>query len=161
MREPDLKGKAAKAWNLRLVRTRPDHEGCLAGWLVHAPYSHPIWPWKQISVIHLRDIPGVKPAVKHYAEAEYEFSIVSINPEECPHPDPDEVAEGYPSLIPPDVIAQFDVKGSDHDAVRVCESAIRAIVNGVMVPDVDYRAVWKQAVEGTAKHFRTGAHIES
>jgi hypothetical protein len=161
VRDPDLKGVGGRAWNLPLVSRVADHDACLGLWLVHSPPSHPFWPWKLVSVIHLRDIPGVKPALKRYPEAEYEFMIMAINPETCPNPDPEDYRHGYPLLEPPDVVEQFHVKNNDHDAKRILEACISGIMSGSILPDEDYRSRWKETIAGTAAHFRSGAHAEN
>jgi hypothetical protein len=130
------------------------------GWLVNAPGAHPLWQWWVVALIHLRPIEGVRPAHKRYPEAEHEFIIFSIDPESCPEPDPEKAAEGYPHLVPIDVVEQFHGVG-DHDAKRICESAVRAIVGGVLSPDQDYRGAWKKCIEGTVAHYRAGKHAEN
>ena len=161
MRNPDFEGAGGRAWELPIVPLKPDHQACLGRVLVHAPHSHPWWPWKEIYLIHLRDIPDVKPAVKSYPGAEYELGIFSIDLESCPAPDPDLHVKGYPFLHPPDVIEQFDVKNNDRDAKRIFEASIRAIVEGSISPDQDWRSVWKRMLTSTAEHFKSGAHVEN
>jgi hypothetical protein len=161
VRNPDLKGACGRVWKLPLWVRSPEQEATLAVWLVHAPGSHPWWPWKEVCLIHLRDLPEVKPAHKKYPEAEYELLILSIDPIECPNPDPDLSKDGYPLLDPPDVVEQFDVKGSDHDAKRIGDAAMTAIVNGFISPDQDWRSVWSAMIKDTADHFKAGAHVEN
>jgi hypothetical protein len=159
MRDPDKSGRGGRAWQLKLVPRTKDQEAALAVWLVHAPGSHRFWPWKLIGLIHLRPIEGVREATKKCAEAEYELMVISVDPEQCPEPDPDEQV-GFPLLEGPEVIEQFHCNGNDHDAVRICEAAIDAIVTGTLVPDSDWRSTWKAAIAKTAEHFRSGAHVE-
>lgn len=156
MRDPDLQGPCGKAWLLRLSNARPDQAAGIASWLVNRPGAHPLWQWWLVGVTHLRDLPGVKPAFKKYSDAEYEFIIYSIDPESCPSPTPDD-PKGYPMLKPVDVIEQFHGI-TDKDASRLCESAIRVIVNGNLSPDQDFRSVWSRMVAGTVQHLAEGAH---
>jgi hypothetical protein len=161
VRPPDLQGQAGRAWRLEFAPINVDTTASLARWLVNVPGAHPFWEWWQIHLIHLKDIPGqTKPATKTYPEAEYEFGILAINPESCPHPDPEKHKDGYPYLTPPDVVEQFDVKGSDRDAVRITDACVRGIVNGFITPDQDGRAMWKKLIKNTADHFKSGAHPE-
>lgn len=160
MRDPDKSGPGGRAWLLKISPKTKAQEAGLATWLVHAPGSHHIWPWKLVGLIHLRPIEGTPPAKKKYPEAEYEFLVISISPEECPNPDPDNCNDGFPLLEGPEVIEQFHCNGSDHDAVRICEAAIRAIVAGDLSPDSDWRSTWKTAIARTAEHFRSGVHVE-
>jgi hypothetical protein len=161
MRDPDVKGPFGRAWVLNTKTEVPEHQACLGSWLVRVPGAHPFWEHWLVSIIHLRDIPGVRPAHKRYPEAEFEFGIYSINPERCPEPDPDQaVTPGYPLLEPPDVIEQFHGI-SDRDAFRVAEAGISAILNGRISPDQDFRAMWKRLIMGTVDHFIAGAHREN
>jgi hypothetical protein len=155
VRDPDIKGRVAEAW---LIKLKSEDRGTLAGWVVRGPF-HPFWQWWMVTVVHLRDIPGQSPAHKSYPEAEFEFIILSANPEHSP-PDPDNPAGGYKFLVPPDVVEQFHGV-SDHDAKRILESSVRAICDGIMSPDSDYRSIWKETLAGTVQHFREGGHRES
>lgn len=163
-REPDIQGPAARAWRHMGKATREEHKDGICGWLVHAPASHPFWPWHWIYVVHLRPIEGAPPAKKHYEEAGYEFGIFAVDPERCPAPEPD---GQYPLLQPPDVIVQFHLgkdwtaERADHDAARIAESAVRAIAAGAISPDQDYRSLWKELIPSTAACFREGGHVES
>ena len=153
MREPDLKGACGKAW---LLKAQADKPASLASWLVNRPGAHPHWQWWLVSVVHLRDVPGLPPANKQYPEAEFEFLIYSIDPTSCPNPVPDDDG-GYPHLIPFDVVEHFHGI-QDGEAVRLCEGAIYSIVEGIISPDQDYRPVWSQLIAGTVRHFVEGKH---
>jgi hypothetical protein len=160
MRPPDVDG-FAKAWYIENKSGVADHQATLAMWLVNAPWAHPFWSWWNIGLLHLRDIPGVKPAHKKYPEAEFEFIILSIDPDWTPIDDASELAKnGIPFLHPPDVIEQFHGV-SDHDARRITEAAVRAVCAGHISPDQDYRSVWHTTIHDTVDHFRAGAHVES
>jgi hypothetical protein len=138
--------------------TTPDHKAGLSSWIVNVPGAHPFWSHWMVAVCHLRDLPGVRAANKKYPEAEFEFIIASINPESCPNPTVARaLVEGLPLMSPIDVVEQFHgVK--DEDAARVCEGAIRAIIDGHMSPDQDYRSAWKTVIHATVKHFQEGRH---
>lgn len=159
MRDPDAQGPYGRAWLLQDKSGKPDYQASCGAWLVNCPSAHPFWHWWLVGTTGLRDLPGVKPAVKQYPEAEYEFIIFSIDPQACPNPEPDD-PKGYPHLTPIDVVEHFHGV-SDHDAARICMSAVHAIVNGVLSPDQDYRSAWKASLEATVQHFRSGQHIES
>lgn len=49
---------------------------------------------------------------------------------------------------------------TERDAGRICDAAVRAISEGMISPDQDYRARWKVMLENTVAHFRSGAHVE-
>jgi hypothetical protein len=133
----------------------PESPACLAAWLVNRPGAHPWWQFYIVSIVHLRDVPGVAPAKKTFPEAAYEFQITTIDPERCPSPEPE--AGSYPLLHPSDVIHQFHgVK--DEDAVRIAELAVAAIVDGLLSPDSDFRSAWKDSLSKTVQHFIEGRH---
>jgi hypothetical protein len=161
MSTPDVKGPYGEAWRYPLpavgARKTRDQDGTLAAWLVYAPKSHLIWPHKLVSVIHLRDIPGVKPAYRSYPEAEYELNIVSLDPEKHPNPVIEDVDKGLSMLHPPDVIVQFH-RIKDEQVIMMLDWAIQAIVDGHLVPDQDYRSHWREAVQTTIAHIIDGSH---
>ena len=79
MREPDVIGNVARAWRVPKPPDAPkDQDATVAAWLIEGPF-HPAWQHWLMSVVHLREIPGVKPAVKRYPEAAYEFLIASLH----------------------------------------------------------------------------------
>ncbi len=156
MREPDLAGPCGRAWKMPNKNELPSHQAHISSWLVNRPGAHPFWQWWVVSMIHLRDLPGVPAAHRHYQDAEFEFTIFSIDPERCPNPQPDD-PNGYPHLVPLDVVEQFHGV-SDADASRICLSAIQAIVQGILSPDQDYRQSWKESIRQTVEHFASGRH---
>jgi hypothetical protein len=52
---------------------------------------------------------------------------------------------------------QFEVP-DDSAAVRVTELAIRAICDGLMSPDQDWRSRWRETLLATSEHMRLGTH---
>lgn len=163
MRDPDLSGIGGCAWDVLTPTspTEPDHQAALAAWILNVPGVHPWWQWWMLHVIHLRDIPGVPPANKHYPEAEYEFGILSLNPEFENPPDIEALeagkSEGLHFLTPPDVCKHFHGI-TDQDARRLAALAVRVIVQGKFSPDQDYRSHWNHAIDATVEHFRGGKH---
>ncbi len=160
MRSPDVTGVRGVGWKLALPNVADgapvDWGATLQSWLVNATGYHPFWSWWQISVVHLRPIPGEsKPANKHYPSAEFEFMILSLNPE-YPPPDPDLGHEGFKYLLPPDVVVQFDGIPDDK-AGEIAMMAAALVVRGTASPDSDWRAWWKRAVEESVEHA-LGAH---
>lgn len=153
---PDLETELVRAWRVYpIARDVQDaahvkewgheHTG-LTTWLVNGPY-HPWWSWWHVSVIHLGDLPGIPPAVLRYPEAEYEFSIYSIDspPRGLVTPDVGRIRGGDPTarglfLHPADVEYQFHGV-TDAQAVEVCDQAVSAIVTGRSC-DRDYRRWW-------------------
>lgn len=160
MREPNHQTSLGRAWLLDISKApeRPSKAATVVSWLLNVPGAHPFWAYWTITVISLRDLPGVPPANKKYPEAEYEFMILAVNPEACPEPDPAVVElEGHPYLEPVDVIEQYHGI-SDADSVRLAEGAVHAILAGHVSPDQDYRRAWKALIAGTVQHFSEGKH---
>ncbi len=158
MRTPDFEGNGGKAWRVtKVVGGPPDWNAFLGAYLVHAPRAHPVIKYYTVHLIHLRDIPGVKPAMKNYPEAEHEFMIFGLDPER-PVPDPDDwISSPTPLLRSPEVLEQFHGL-SDAQAGRVLVEAIQAIVEGRLSPDSDFRRAWMVAIAGTVAHLREGLH---
>jgi hypothetical protein len=159
MRAPDQQTGNGRAWNLDLTRIPEGQKhATVASWLVNVPGAHPFWAYWTITVVTLKDLPGVPPAKKRYPEAEYEFMILAIDPERCPEPDPDKIIiEGYPHLSPIDVIEQFHGI-SEADAGRLVDGAVRAVLSGHVSPDQDFRPAWRNLIAGTVQHFIEGKH---
>lgn len=158
MRAPDYHGLTnIKAWRLpNLTPQKPDHTATLATFLIESPEGmfHAFWNRWALNVVHLRDIPGVKPATIYELGATHEIMIVSINPDQ-PKIDPD-AGQKIDWMSPPDVVQQFQVD-NDRQAVRVGEMMIEAIVKGLASPDVDYRSFWKRQIPQLAAHAK-GEH---
>lgn len=156
---PDLVGVSGRAWKVTKPDTlrSPAQAASLESFLVNVPNAHPFWAFWIVSVIHLRDLPGVPPAKKTYPEATHEFLIVSLNPEKGP-PNPDDIETLHP-LTPPDVSEQFSGV-TDAQAVAVNALCVRAIVDGLLSPDSDYRRLWAQVIRNTVEHAATGGHAK-
>lgn len=150
-REPDITGRGVRAW--KITDERPAARAGLGAWLVNCTWAHPAWSWWTVSVVHLRDLEGVQPAVKKYPAAEFEFLVMALDPE-CIHSlDPDHPV-GWKYLSPIDVVHQFHGV-TDRVATQICEDAVRAIANGEMSPDQDFRRAWRENLDATVRHYRS------
>jgi hypothetical protein len=157
-RDPDRTGPAGTAWLVKAPEGGPpDWQGSIAAWIVNQPGAHPFWRYWFVGVVHLRDIPGVKPAKKRYPLAAYEFIILALDPEK-PLPEIDGHRNGNPMkmLMPPDVVLQFHGL-DDKRAEELAGLAVAAIINGQMSPDQDYRGMWRAAIQSTIEHLQ-GKH---
>ena len=172
MRPPDLSG-VARAWRIKTeaqekARFKRGGIGYPSGqigsvWIVNGPY-HPFWSWWQVGVITLGDIPGAPPSNKMYPEAEYEFSIYSLNAgPQCDREtlDIDDIEKAkkraFPGFLsPPDV--QFHFHGvTDEQAAKLPDIAAETIVGGVSC-DSDFRQWWLDSLAATVQHLREGRH---
>ncbi len=153
MRVPDHTG-FVDAWDLA-VR---DHATCVAAWLLHALRAHAFWHWRYMSIVHLRPVKGLPPPRLHFPEATHELQVLSIDPERCPSPDPAiVVVDGAPYLMPPDIIQQ--VGGlNDEQAIRLAKLCAIACTTGDLIPDEDYRPIWKDRILATVEHLVAGGH---
>ena len=161
MRSPDLDGPAGRAWRLRDVAEGeglPDWQGTVALWLVEAPGRHPFWSWWSMAAIHLRPIPGTKPAHVGREGATHEFLWAALDPARSP---PLAQLEGklepLPWLTPFDLVHQV-VGISDLQAGSVLVDAVRAVVTGGASPDSDFRSWWKDCLDATVAHYLAGGH---
>lgn len=154
LREPDQEGPAGKAWLLR----PSDPRASLGVWLVNRPGAHPWWEWWTVDILHLREEDGLSAPKKAYPEAQYEFQIRTIDPDDFPTPDPDLIDEGYEFLEPPDVVEQFHGI-DDAQAQALCARAIRSILKGDISPDQDFRAKWNTLIGKMVEELSSDRHL--
>lgn len=158
--KPTIQGSAGKAWNLERAPKPddpPDWQGALAQWLIYQPGVNAFWSYWRMDLIHLRPIEGVRPAHKHYPEAEYEMIFVALDPDSTPNPAyPDTCAR---FLDPPDLVYQFHGL-NDVQAKHLLELAVRYCCDGGASPDSDWRSRWRdQILPNTIEHIKNpGSH---
>lgn len=138
-RSADHKGPAASAWLIARTETQmsefPAH---VVSWVVHAPASHVIWPWRLLTVVSLAAHHGIPDAHLEAPEMTHELALVSIDPQSYPPP-----VDGSPlrTLRPVDVCRQLP-RLTDQQAYEVTWRAIKDVCAGRLVPDVDYSTAW-------------------
>lgn len=66
---------------------RQDIKGTVGVFFIHAPGQSPIWDKYFLSVVHLRDIPGAKPAILADPHATHEFHLGALDPDNDPSPE--------------------------------------------------------------------------
>lgn len=132
---------------------KPDHAGYVRGYLVHFPGAHAFWDEWTVEVIHLRDLPGVKPAHKRTEACSHEFLFTAFEKEQ-PH-DPD--AFKGTRLVPLDLVHQ--VEGiTDEQARTILDLAVRLMCDCGIPPDADYRGFWTVTLTATAQCTAAGNH---
>lgn len=152
MPQPDMMGPAARAWRL------PDgwDRAGVGAWIVHAPGSHPLWPWRFVFAIHLRGAAGLPEPFLHFPGASHEIVVISLDPKHYP-PELDGGAGSLHPLTPPDVVEQ--VMGlTDDQATELLDLLVVGCCGGHLVPDADWRGAWRQTLELTSEHMRVGEH---
>lgn len=163
--EPDMSGPHGDAWEIAKERglfpnAPPDWAACLGEWIVRAPGANPMWSWWSVTVIHLRDIPGVPPATVRVPGATHEIGILTLDPA-YPLPDAQGNPQGHPMRIlqPADMIYQF--KATDDAAREIGSLAALAICNGRMTPDGSpmMREAWRHSIDITLAHYASGRHV--
>jgi hypothetical protein len=134
---PDIDGPHARAWLIDFRQTKP-HSG-VAGWLVEAPFAHPLWHSYRISLIHLREVPGLPAAHISLPGATHEMAVYALLPD-APR---EGILKGGPSPIlrPTNFAAQF-IEASDADAAERVGRAVDLICQGKLSPDTDFIHQW-------------------
>jgi hypothetical protein len=168
MRAPDQENGAVQVWRIAVPREHqePAHEASLAVWLIDGPF-HPAWHQWMFAVIHLRDIPGVPEAKRHFPGAGHEFLVMAINPDRPCDVDALEATGdwGDPDtpkyLTPADQVVQVADLTDEH-AVQIGEGLVKMIVAGRLSPDQDFRSLWTRIIESSREHAITGGtHLGS
>ena len=157
MRTPDQKGHGAEAWVITIPKTVKPH-GTVKSWLVKGEKFHMLWNHWAVSLIHLRPYEGEpQPPILNKPNMTHEVLIFALNPGEDQENrrvyDPDNFPVPTPYMRPIDLSEQFEAP-SDEKATEVVDLMVRAICDGIMSPDQDFRSVWKEVVAATAAHIR-------
>jgi hypothetical protein len=157
VKKPNLVGRIAQAWQLGLKPRTPDQTATIGAWLVQGPF-HPFWDRWGIIMIHLRDIPDVRPPNKQFKGATHEFIIMSVDPEmprEINIEDPqfsfvNKAGKRQTAwLSPPDVVCQVKLP-SDAEALRILRTAVDRIILNGWSPDSDFRRDWQEQIKALA-----------
>ena len=148
---PTLENANRRAWERALLPNTPP--AYLKGWLLEVPGAHPFWKFWMVSMIALREMPGVPPAIKDSPDMTHEFSIYTINPEVCPDPDPAANVHFFPFLHPADVLVQVRLP-SDGQALALLRVGVTWAVDGLLSPDSDFRSVWQQRIREEAQRMQ-------
>lgn len=135
----------------------PDVQGTVAVWYLHCPGQSPAWDRYILAVVHLRPIPGVRPAVVNVPHATHEVLVHALDPQRMPTAlDP----ATWAPLRPLNVVEQLQLP--DDDAAReVAALAARAVVDGVLPAEPPLSGQvepWRTALLKTAAHLRGEEH---
>lgn len=129
----------------------------LAAWLVHIPSASPAWADYELSVIHLRSIPGEVDPHRQYPEAAYEITMFALDPSRSPRADDRETLQ---PLFPINITEQFHGV-IDEQAIEIADGCVEGMVVGMLAAEPDWqpqRALWRSVIRNTAQHAATGGH---
>jgi hypothetical protein len=147
---PALEGPHGKAWLVDLSAMRKqanvaeEEDGTIAGWLIEAPWAHPIWHSYALILVHLRPLTDFAKEPKWYLEgASHEMWLYALDPaldRERALSDIKVFAKGW--MTPKNFAAQLKLE-SDHAAIETIKvRGIQPILHGALSPDSDYMRVW-------------------
>jgi hypothetical protein len=146
---PALEGPHGKAWLVDLAAMRKqanvaeEQDATIAGWIIEAPWAHPIWHSYALILVHLRPMdPPI--ATNMYLEgASHEMWLHALDPaldRERALSDIKVFSKGW--MTPKNFAAQLKLE-SDHAAIETIKvRGILPILHGALSPDSDYMRVW-------------------
>jgi hypothetical protein len=162
-----ISGKFGQRFNCPLppADARPNAESAtLAMHLIFMPDAHPAWDFYTLSLVHLRDIPGARPAVFQFPGATHELVVMAMDPETLPNPF--KPAE-FRFLQPVNVAVQFVMDGTttaaacmlgDERAKAVAETIAQQCIDGNLPMEPQglsgARELWRERVEFEASLLR-------
>lgn len=165
--EPTYSGPSGKAWKCEYeqpavmsVEDRISFELTLRQYILYAPSAHPFWSWYFLGGISLRDPPGSEPSKKHFEGATHELLVMSLDPDRpAPRPNGKFGKQGQLApLSPPDHVIQT-MFVNDEQFGEIVDLFAKAVANGLLSPDSDWRERWNQSMTHTVDHYR-GLHDE-
>lgn len=154
LRPPDKFDLWAKCWNITEHRQRTgevQRTHLVESWIVHAPQSHPVWPW------HLITGQRIPPAPEYQMVpgATHELGIYALDPRFYPPP----LEGGALSLMHPhDALFQFSTM-TDAIMRRLVLRCVDWIADGTLVPHERWFPFWAEHVTNAFKAFATEAGI--
>lgn len=142
-----------------VIVDRPDTSDAtatLGAWFLRCPHQSIGWECYVLSVIHLRPIPKVRPAVIRAPGATHELIIIALDPDKDPSPDP----TTWHHLVPINLMEQFQVP-TDADAVELLDASVRAVLDGELWAEPPLSGQvepWRTVIIKTSAHARGEEH---
>lgn len=136
----DLDAACRKVWQTR------DDFAQLDGWIIEAPWAHPIWHSYLLALMHLRPMADRRKTLIYQIGVTHEVHLCALNPEHPRQP----VMEGQEPwrwLEPINFAAQITEPDDAAARARV-RRAVEEICGGVLNPDTDYLHQWVQRFGG-------------
>ena len=103
--------------------------------LLRRPDAHPVWHTYQVSLVHLRPLPGGPAPKLTSADASHEIVILALDPEHEADP---QVPSTIRPLMPPNLAHQLRGR-TDDAALTVFAAFVQALLVGELNPDTDHR----------------------
>lgn len=154
----ELTGPAGTAVEVIVdVPVNLDQTGTVAAWLLDCPGQSPAWRHYLLSVVHLRPIEGVRPAIVNVPHATHELILAALDPAAEPHAGD---VETFRPLNPLNAVEQLQLP-DDAAAVQLAEWAASAVVNGFLPaepPLAGAREPWRTSMIKSAAHLRGEEH---
>lgn len=139
-------GEHGQAWRCdlenmcKVQQVDPEAFGTVAGWIVEAPWAHPLWHSYGVVLLHLRPLPkGAEPII-HLPGATHELIVFALDPD-AKREELISEAFGNSFLHPANFAAQF-IEMTDDGAIAQVEDSIRRICAGSLNPDTDALRQW-------------------
>lgn len=150
-------GSATKVLMEREPSDRPDWLATLGSWFLDCPGQSPAWSHYLLSIIHLRPIPDVKPAVVRFPHATHEVMLIALDPSADPSPTNQ---ESWRFLQPINLMEQVQLDDDDQALVLIDEAA-QATVNGITWAEPPLSGQvepWLSILVRTSAHLRGEEH---
>lgn len=122
----------------------PHHDVFSVGWLIEAPWAHPLWTQYYLALYDLTRVSkAAGPPVIHKRGATHEFMLYALDPE-IPVPKDGHIDPKMLRLLsPPNYAYQFKA-ASDADAQARVQEIVDGIVAKHLSPDTDLRSLWNK-----------------
>lgn len=153
-----LPGLTGTATELRIISGgTPAQAATLATWFLRCPGQSPAWDRYLLSIIHLRDLPGVPPAEVRVPGATHEVLLFALDPE----PDPQPTApDSWRFLHPHNVMEQVQLP-HDTAAIELLAKCAQAVLAGILPAEPMLAGAvepWRTTLIRSAAHMRGEEH---
>jgi hypothetical protein len=127
VRAADMTGPMGTAFRMTIKGSKPDHQAHIVGWLIESRQTGLPWWQYQLSVIHLRPIPGVRPPYLRFPEATHEVMVIAYDPAYTVSADGSKRGQ---FVTPINFTSQF--VSTDEKAARLAEHLTRLALDGAL-----------------------------
>lgn len=140
MKTAGIKGPHGEAWMIDLDaigrKIGVKEHASVVGWIISAPWAHPLWHSYSLNLIHLRPLPGYPPPTIYLPGATHEIILHALDPDHKIN-----LEETPRWLSPANFAAQF-IEPSDEAAKDRIRQCVFEITRGILSPDTDFTQQW-------------------